>query len=128
MAATIHQEAVFKASPNRVYRALIDGKEHAAFTGAPASIKAEAGGAVSTHGGQIEGRILQLAPDRLIVEAWRPAAWPEGTYSIVRIELKSEDKGTRLVLDHTGIPEGASDMLDQGWKMRYWEPLTKYLA
>jgi activator of HSP90 ATPase len=128
MSTAIHHETVFKASPKRVFEALMDEKEHAAFTGAPATIAREAGGAFSTHGGQIVGRVVEVAPNRLIVKAWRVANWPEGVYSLVRYELKGEGGSTRLILDHTGFPDAARDPLEQGWKERYWEPLAKYLG
>ncbi len=35
MSAFIHQEVVFKASPNRIYTALMNSKEHGDFTGGP---------------------------------------------------------------------------------------------
>jgi uncharacterized protein YndB with AHSA1/START domain len=127
MSSAIHHETVFKASPKRVYEALLSEKEHAAFTGAPATIKREAGSAFTTHGGQITGRLLEFVPDRLIVKAWRVAAWPEGVYSLVRYEMKGEGSGTRLILDHTGAPEAAKPQLEEGWKLRYWGPLAQYL-
>jgi len=49
-------------------------------------------------------------------------------YSIVKFELKPQRSETTVVLDHTSSPEGAFDDLNPGWKMRYWEPLRKFLA
>ena len=36
--------------------------------------------------------------------------------------------GTVTVLDHTGFPQGEYDHLYPGWKLRYWDPIKKYLA
>src|SRR5882672_7557138 len=44
------------------------------------------------------------------------------------LKLKPQGSETTVVLDHTGCPEGAFDDLNPGWKMRYWEPLRKFLA
>jgi activator of HSP90 ATPase len=94
----------------------------------PATIDPSPGGAFNTFGGLVEGRNVELIPNRRIVQAWRPTHWDPGVYSIVHFELKAASSGTALVLDHTGFPEGEFDHLDPGWNMRYWDPLKKYLA
>ncbi|MCA9710256.1 MAG: SRPBCC domain-containing protein [Myxococcales bacterium] len=128
MSAFIHQEVAFSAPPARIYRALMDSAEHAEFTGGPAQISAEEGGACSWHGGQITGRNIELVPDQRIVQAWRAMHWDQGVYSIVRFELRADGAGTRLILEQAGHPEGSGEHLESGWQARYWEPLTTYLA
>jgi activator of HSP90 ATPase len=128
MAAPIHHEVQFAATPETVYEALADSQRHAAFTGAPADISRDAGGMFSTHGGVITGRVIELARGKRIVQAWRVKGWEEGVYSIVRYELQARGGGTMLILDHAGFPEGERDHLDSGWKTMYWEPLKKYLS
>jgi len=129
MADVIHQEIDFKASPTRIYEAFMDSKQHAEFTAnGEAEIGREAGGTFTCHGGAISGRNVELVPGKRIVQAWRVASWDEGTYSIVKIELRQHDGGTRVVLDHAGFPEGHAEHLGPGWHERYWEPLRKYLA
>jgi activator of HSP90 ATPase len=66
-------------------------------------------------------------PNERIVQAWRPQSWKPGVYSIVKFELADEGAGTKLVLDHTGFPDGTAEHLAGGWKVNYWEPLEKYL-
>lgn len=134
MAQSIHQEITFKASPNRVYDALLDSKRFSDFTGgAAARIDREAGGAFSCFGGVITGRNIELLPDQRIVQAWRVGNWPDGIYSIVKFELQAHGSETRLVMDHSGFPEHLRAHLngeesDGGWQRQYWEPLKKYLA
>jgi len=124
----LHQETTLKASPQRIYEALLDAKQFAAFSGAPAEIDPKAGGAFSMFGGLIAGRNVELVPNQRIVQAWRPTHWDPGVYSIVRFEMKSQDSETLVILDHTGFPEGEFDHLDWGWKNHYWEPLKKSLS
>jgi len=124
----LHQEVDFQAAPHRVYEALLDSKQFAAFTGMTAEIHREPGGAFSQFGGIITGRNVELLPGQRIVQAWRPGSWDPGVYSLVKFELQPRDAGTRLVLDHTGFPEGAFRHLNTGWYLRYWEPLKKFLA
>jgi activator of HSP90 ATPase len=124
----LHQEIDLKAEPHRIYESLLDSKQFAAFTGRPAEVSREPGGAFKMFGGLIEGRNIELVPDQRIVQAWRPASWDPGVYSIVEFQLKAQAGGTHLTLDHKGFPEGDFAHLDPGWHMQYWTPLQKYLG
>lgn len=128
MSSAIHQEVVFKASPERIYEALMDADQHGAFTNGKAQISREAGGSYSCHDGQIVGRNIELVPNQRIVQAWRVANWDDGVYSVVRFELKPEGDSTRLILDHVGVDDDKAEMVAAGWKVRYWEPMQTYLA
>ena len=106
---TIHQEIDFNTSPQPLYEALLDANQFTAFSGRPAEINREVGGAFSLFGGHIIGRNVELLPNQRIIQAWRVVTWPEGVYSIAKFELKPHRSGTRLVFDHTGFPEGLHD-------------------
>ena len=123
---TIHQEIEFNAGPHQLYEALLDSKQFTEFSGRSAEISREVGGAFSLFKGHIIGRNLELIPNQRIVQAWRVVTWPEGSYSIVRFDLKSQGSGTRLVFDHIGFPEGLHDHLAAGWEENYWPLLKKY--
>ena len=125
---TLHYQADLKATPQRVYEALLDPKQFAAFTGVPAQIDPKAGGEFSLFSDQIVGRNVELIPNQRIVQAWRPAAWDPGVYSIVKFELKPSPAGSTLILDHTGFPAGLADHLDAGWHLHYLETLQKYFT
>jgi activator of HSP90 ATPase len=143
-AAAIHQEPIFKASPNRVYAALTDAKQFdkiIQISGVrqslhlgdkPAEISREVGGAFALFGGYITGRNVELLPNQRIVQAWRAGGWPSGIYSIARFELVEQSSGsslrTKIIFDHTGFPNGEAESLASGWKAHYWEPLEKFLA
>ena len=75
---SLHQEAEFKANPQRIYEVLLDSKQFAACTGMPAEIDPKAGGAFSMFGGMIVGRNVELVPYERIVQAWRPTHWASG--------------------------------------------------
>jgi activator of HSP90 ATPase len=124
----IHQEVAFKASAQRIYEALLDSKQFAAFTGRPAEIDSKEGGAFSLFGGLVSGRNIEFVPNQRIVQAWRPASWDQGIYSIVRFELTMQGSGTLIVFDHKGFPEGKYDGLLSGWNEHYWGPLADFLT
>jgi activator of HSP90 ATPase len=126
---SLHQEIAFDAAPARIYAALLASQDFASFSGMPAQIDPRPGGAFSLFGGMVVGRNIELVPDARIVQAWRVVAdFPAGVYSLVKMELVAQGRGTRLVLDHTGFPEGHFDHLDAGWAPRYWTPLRKFLG
>jgi activator of HSP90 ATPase len=125
---SLHDEVDFKAGPQRIYEILLDSKQFAAFTGLPAQIDPKEGGAFSMFAGMIVGRNVELVTNERIVQAWRPTHWDPGIYSIVRFQLKPQDRGSKVVLDHTGFPKGDFDHLEAGWKEHYWDGLTKYLG
>ena len=131
---TIHMEVDFNASPERIYEALLDSRQFSKFaaqskmfSAKSATIDSTEGGAFSLFDGRIVGRNVQLIPNKLIVQAWRVANWPEGVYSIAKFEFKPHGSGTHLVFDHTGFPEEMHDHLLAGWQTNYWDLLAKYL-
>ena len=124
----LHQDVALNAAPQRIYNILMDAKQFTAFSGLPAEIDPNAGGAFTMFAGLIVGRTVELVAGQRIVQAWRPTHWDPGVYSLVKFELKPQRAGTTVVLDHTGFPEGEFDSLNAGWKEHYWNPLKKFLA
>ena len=125
---SLHQEVAFDASAARIYGVFLDSKQFAAMTKLGADISPDVGGAFSMFGGVIVGRNIELFPAQRIVQAWRPKYWDPGVYSMVKFEFVADGAKTKIVLDHTGFPEGTYKGLYTGWPERYWNPLTKYLV
>ncbi len=136
----IHQEVIFRASPDRVYRTLTNPElfdkvvlasgalQAMGLASTPGQISAEPGGTFSLFGGYITGRHVELSPGVRIVQAWRAGSWAPHIYSIVRFELSAHPGGAKLSFDHTGFPNGEALSLATGWHKHYWEPLSKVLA
>lgn len=118
----------FDAPVADLYTAIADSAQHSSFTGAPADLPTDSGSAFTTHGGAIEGWVLELVANERIVQAWRPADWPAGVYSLVRYDFAGEGDGSQITLTHSAIPEGAAEHLAAGWNDRYWAPLADHLA
>jgi uncharacterized protein YndB with AHSA1/START domain len=128
MTKTIEHTVLIRATPARVYDALMNEKKHSQFTGEPAKIGPKAGAAFSCYGRYITGFTLELKPGKRIVQAWRSQGWPDGHYSIVTFALSKKTGGkTQLCFTQFGVP--ANDYADknQGWRTHYWEPLKKFL-
>jgi uncharacterized protein YndB with AHSA1/START domain len=140
-APAIHQETVIAASCARVYAALTSARDFETITRlsdaadllSAADAKATAisdrvGGAFTLFGGYITGRNLELTPGKRLVQAWRAGSWDVGEYSVVRFELRSEPGGCRILFDQRGFPPQQGKSLAYGWRVHYWEPLSKFLS
>ena len=124
---TIRHKVNIPATPEQVYDAFMDPKEHAEFTGDEAKGSSEVGGEFSAWGGYITAKNLELERGRKIVQEWSTSEWPEG-YPASRLEivLKSVPEGTELTMVQTKVPAEQADEYDQGWYDSYWNPLVKY--
>ena len=126
----IRLTAVLPATPERVYRAWLNGAEHSAMTGGEATVDARVGGAFTAWDGYITGTTLELEPGKRIVQAWRTSEFPKRAADS-RLEVLLEpaaNGGTKLTLVHTGIPKGQGKNYESGWPENYFEPMTEYFA
>ena len=128
MCRPVHHEVDFAVPPRQVYDAYLDSERHSRFTGQKARMSRKEGGRFTAGDTYISGYNLELVPGRRIVQAWRASEWPEGAYSVLRLDLVPRGDGTRLVVEHLGVPEKFRDGVDAGWHEFYWEPLTAYFA
>jgi uncharacterized protein YndB with AHSA1/START domain len=106
---SIHQETLIAAPPQQVFELLTNGSLFSAATGQPAESTDREGESFSLFGGRVEGRQIELVPGQRVVQAWRfgaehPSPRELGVHSTVRFTLEPTGDGTRLVIDHTGIP------------------------
>jgi activator of HSP90 ATPase len=128
MAQDIKQTVTFNARPGVVFEMLMDSRKHESFTGAPAEISREPGGAFSCYGGHLTGVTLETVKNKLIVQAWRAKSWPKGAWSIATFNLAGASGGkTKLGFTHTGVPRSAVKDITQGWKSHYWGAMKAYL-
>lgn len=123
----IVQKVKFKCTPEALYNALLDSRQHAKFTGAPAKMSKTVGGKFTAYGDYISGVNLDLKENERIVQAWRASEWPAGSYSVVAYEITPDKNGAALLFTHIGVPEPHVKGITQGWHDFYWEPLRKLL-
>ena len=126
---TIRQRASIPAPPKQVYEAILTPRQHAAFTGAPATGTSRVGGRFTAYDGYILGVHRALEPERRIVQEWWTTEWPdEAAPSLVEWSLKRAPGGTELRLVHSKVPASQADSYRQGWVDYYWTPLKAYFA
>jgi uncharacterized protein YndB with AHSA1/START domain len=117
----------FPATPERVYQAWLDSREHARFTGGEAKVDPTIGGEFAAWDGYISGRNLELEPGRRIVQSWRTTEFPDGAEdSRLEVLLEAIETGTRVTLIHTNIPAGDGRKYELGWHDFYFDPMKKY--
>jgi activator of HSP90 ATPase len=121
---------VLPASQERVYESWLDADCHAAFTGAAATGEAAVGSRFTAWDGYIEGSNVELQPYDRIVQRWRTTEFPAGAPdSMVTVLLEPEgEASTRIMIRHTGIPEGQGESYRQGWLDYYFEPMRRYFS
>ena len=130
---SIHEEALITAPPQQVFELLTNGTLFSAATGLPALITDREGDPFSLFGGRVEGRQIELVPGRRVVQAWRfgaehPSPWEPGVYSTICFTLEPAGDGTRLVIDHTGIPAEWIEHISGGYPTFYEDPIMKFFA
>lgn len=117
------------ATPAQVYDALADPKQHAAFTGSPATGAARVGGRFTAWDGYISGVHRELVRGRRIVQDWQTTEWPEGAPpSTVEFTFSVAKGGTAIRMVHSKVPAEQADSYRQGWIDYYWEPLKAYFS
>jgi activator of HSP90 ATPase len=128
MCRPVRQEVEFAVPPRTVYDAYLDSREHSRFTGQRARMSRRVGGWFTAGDTYISGCNLELKPARRIVQAWRASEWPEGAFSILRLDLRPRGRGTVLTVEHVGIPEEFHEGVDSGWQEFYWRPMQEYFG
>jgi uncharacterized protein YndB with AHSA1/START domain len=124
---SIQVSARFPVTPDELFQAWLDSDQHSLFTGGRARIDPSVGGRFSAWADYISGRTLEIEPGRRVVQAWRTIEFPlEAPDSRLEARFESENGGTRLILVHSGIPEGQSDHYEEGWISTYFEPMQRY--
>jgi uncharacterized protein YndB with AHSA1/START domain len=127
----IEREAVYPHSPERVWRALVDPAELAAWL-MPTDFAAEVGHEFSLetgddHIGTIRGEVLEIDEPKLLRCRW------SGVFgdTEVTFELFPDGDGTRLRVVHDGwtdpLPTEHAGF-DDGWKQKLEQDLPRVLG
>ena len=125
---TFELTTFISASPKEVYSSWLNGDQHAAMTGAPATGKPEIGAEFTAWDGYISGKNKELVQDEKIVQSWRTTEFKDDDDdSILEVHLKPADGGCELTLIHSRIPENQPDY-EQGWSDNYFDPMKEYFG
>jgi uncharacterized protein YndB with AHSA1/START domain len=93
----------YEATPAEVWRVLTEPASIARWLATPVDVEVASGGPFQlalANGSRIDGRVREVVPERVLELDWQHAGEQP---SVVRFELRAEDGGTVLVLDHGRI-------------------------
>lgn len=116
----------FRVKPSVIYDAWLNSKQHTKMTGGLAKCSNEIGGNYTAWDGYIEGKNIDLKPNKEIIQSWRTSEFDindEDSKLIIR--LKEIENGTELTLIHNNIPEGQTQYR-KGWVDHYFTPMENY--
>jgi activator of HSP90 ATPase len=129
MSESFSVSTVLPASPQELYGAWLGSSAHAEFTHSPAEIDAQVGGKFTAWDGYISGTTLELEPPRRILQAWRTTEFPVGSPdSLIEVLFEESGDGTRLIINHTNIPDGQAEEYRLGWEDFYFTPMLEYFT
>lgn len=89
----------YDATPAEVWAALTEPGSIGRWLAAPVDVELAPGGAFALANG-VAARVREIDPERVLELDWRHATEER---SVVRFELRAEDGGTVLVLEHERI-------------------------
>lgn len=129
MPRTIAMSVDLPASPARLHRMYLNPRLHAAFSGAPVKIAARPGAQFRAFGGKISGKILQLLPNRLIVQSWRSVHFGKRDLdSTLVLAFFPQHVGARIELTQVNVADRDYAGVCEGWFKYYWLPWREYLV
>lgn len=111
-------------SPGQLREAFLDAEQHAAMTGAPATVD---GANFTAWEGYIWGETLETGDP--IVQTWRTSHFPDDAPdSRLEIHLTAVAGGTEVRFEHSGIPAGQGVNYEGGWVDFYITPMQRYFG
>ncbi len=115
-----------KAEPQDVYTALTNPFTIELWSGEEAIMSTEPHTEFSIWGGDIVGKNLAFAPNKLIQQEWYFGESPV-LPSIVTIKIWPKKSYSSVELLHTNIPDEAYENMVEGWKEAYLGAIKKLL-
>lgn len=112
MCKTIKQKVKFRAEPSAVYDLLVAATDDVGQR---------------FRMGEGSGVVVDLAPAKRVVRAWRENDYPEGVFSMAAFTLRPVATGTELTLTHRGVPKDLIPRTEARWRSDYWEPMKQKL-
>ncbi len=112
------------AEPSDIYAALTNPYTIELWSGYPAQMVATPGEEFSMWEGDITGKILELVPDKKVVQEWYFGE--AGTESIVTISISPMGGASVVVVEHTNIPDDDFENITEGWVEYYMGAIRRF--
>ncbi len=112
------------AEPSDIYAALTNPYTIELWSGYPAQMVAAPGEEFSMWEGDITGKILELVPDKKVVQEWYFGE--AGIESIVTIVISPMGGASVVVVEHTNIPDDDFENITEGWVEYYMGAIRRF--
>lgn len=112
------------AEPSDIYAALTNPYTIELWSGYPAQMVAASGEEFSMWEGDITGKILELIPDKRVVQEWYFGE--AGVESIVTINISPMGGASVVVVEHTNIPDDDFENITEGWVEYYMGAIRRF--
>ena len=128
MAIRFEISDVIPATPEVVYAAWLNSREHTSMTGGKAKVSAKVGDSFEAWDGYIQGTNLELEPPRRILQHWRTSEFEASDKdSLLEVLLKPKGGETRITIRHSELPDHGMQY-KQGWVDSYFSPMKEYFG
>lgn len=124
----IELTAEFPIPPILFYQHWLSTEGHTLMTGAMAQVGPVEDTEYMARDGQISGKILELEPNKRILQTWRSSEFA-ATDKDSKLEVllgSTEEGNTRVTLRQWDLPEGLKDNIEKMWEEKYFEPMETY--
>lgn len=129
MSDSIKLSLTLPVEPKILYNAWLNSNEHSAFTNSKANIEKKVGSTFTAHDGYISGKNELLHMNKRIVQSWRTTDFDEETVdSTLDISFQKVEKGTKIILAHSNLPEDTGKNYRKGWRDHYFKPMKEYFV
>jgi len=116
---------VLHADIEDVYSALTNQLTIELWSGYPAVMEAKPGKEFSMWDGDISGKILEIEPNKKIVQQWYFGDTEEK--SVATIYLLRDFGTTQVTVEHEGIPDDDFENISEGWREYYMGAIESFL-
>jgi activator of HSP90 ATPase len=113
------------AEPEDVYACLTNPFTIELWSDMPAKMEAKTGTEFEMFEGDITGKILELDPNKKVVQQWYFGDQKEP--SIVTFKIHPDKMKVSLELRHTNIPDETYDEITEGWKKYFLGRIKEFL-
>jgi activator of HSP90 ATPase len=121
-------KAKINTTTKNIYTTWLNSDGHTNMTGGEAIVSDIIGDKFTAWNGYIEGKNIELEPNKRILQSWRTSQFEEQEQdSQVEILLHEVDGQTEITLIHSNLPE-SGEHYKKGWENHYFEPMKAYFS
>ena len=127
MADSIKLTLTLPTDPKTLYNAWLNSDKHSSFTKSLVKIEKKVGSTFTAGDGYITGKNELLHMNKRIVQTWRTTEFEdEAPDSNLEVLFEKVEKGTKVTLIHTNLPEDTGKKYRKGWRDHYFKPMKEY--